>query len=156
MILLLRGEKVMLDADLGELYGVRTKNLVKAVKRNKERFPGHFMFQLNRTEYDSLRFQFGTSKGKGGRRYRPYVFTEQGVAMLSSVLRSKKAIQINIKIMDAFVRLRRVLESNRQLSRRIDEHDKKLAEHGTAISVVVDEIKKLTSPPEKPKRKIGF
>lgn len=146
----------MLDADLGELYGVRTKNLVKAVKRNKERFPGHFMFQLNRTEYDSLRFQFGTSKGKGGRRYRPYVFTEQGVAMLSSVLRSKKAIQINIKIMDAFVRLRRVLESNRQLSRRIDEHDKKLAEHGTAISVVVDEIKKLTSPPEKPKRKIGF
>ncbi len=148
----------MLDKDLAELYEVETGALNRAVSRNIDRFPGHFMFRLSKEEVGALRCQNGileTGRGKHS-KYFPQAFTEQGVAMLSSVLRSKKAIQINIKIMDAFVRLRRVLETNRALARRIDEHDRKLAQHGMAISVVVDEIKKLTSPPEKPKRKIGF
>lgn len=105
-ILLLRGQKVMLDADLAALYGVETKELVRAVKRNLKRFPDDFMFQLTAEEFAALRFQSGTSKGRGGRRYRPYVFTEHGVAMLSSVLHSERAIQANIVIMRAFARLR--------------------------------------------------
>src|SRR4030066_2013089 len=113
-ILLIRGEKVMLDADFAELYGVETSNLNKAVKRNIDRFPEDFMLQLTKEEADSLRFQIGMSKteGRGGRRYLPYAFTEQGVAMLSSVLNSKRAIHINITIMRIFIRLRNLLISN--------------------------------------------
>jgi len=109
-ILFIRGHKVMLDRDLAALYGVTTFNLNKAVKRNTDRFPEDFMFQLTAAEASTLRFQIGMSKGKGrgGRRYLPYVFTEQGVAMLSSVLRSKRAVQVNVEIMRAFVRLRRM------------------------------------------------
>lgn len=118
LILLVRGEKVMLDSHLAELYGVETKALNRAVTRNIERFPGRFMFELTREESNNLKYHFGTSSW-GGKRKLPRVFTEQGIAMLSSVLRSKKAIQINIKIVDAFVRLRRVLETNRELARKI-------------------------------------
>src|SRR5262245_52551439 len=118
-ILLIRDHKVMLDEDLAELYEVETKNLVKAVKRNIERFPSHFMFQLTFQEFTHLRFQLGTSNGRGGRRTPPYAFTEQGVAILSSVLRSQRAIQVNIAIMDTFVRLRQMLSSHEVLARRL-------------------------------------
>ena len=113
-ILLIRGHKVMLDADLAELYGVETRALLQAVSRNQKRFPEDFMFQMAKEEYKLLRSQIVLSKkGRGGRRYLPYVFTEQGVAMLSSVLRSERAVQVNIEIMRAFVRLRRMLASQR-------------------------------------------
>ena len=119
-IFLIRGQKVMLDADLAELYGVPTKSLNLAVKRNADRFPEDFAFQLSEEEVAGLRFQFETSKrGRGGRRYRPFVFTEQGVAMLSSVLRSPRAVQVNIAIMRAFVRLREMLMSNADLARKL-------------------------------------
>ena len=119
-IFLVRGQKVMLDADLAELYGVPTKSLNLAVKRNADRFPDDFAFQLNEEEVAGLRFQFETTKrGRGGRRYRPYAFTEQGVAMLSSVLRSPRAVQANIAIMRAFVRLRQMLMSNADLARKL-------------------------------------
>ncbi|MDD5501574.1 MAG: ORF6N domain-containing protein, partial [Candidatus Omnitrophica bacterium] len=116
-ILLIRKQKVMLDADLADLYGVQTKFLVRAVKRNVDRFPADFMFQLSKEEFDDLRFHFGTSSDWGGRRYPPYAFTEQGVAMLSSVLRSQRAVQVNIEIMRAFIRLRQMLASNAELAR---------------------------------------
>src|SRR4030067_1855284 len=120
-ILLIRGQKVMLDSDLAELYGVETSNLNKAVKRNIARFPEDFMLQLTKEEADSLRFQIGMSKteGRGGRRYLPYACTEQGVAMLSSVLNSKRAVQVNIAIMRAFVLLRRMLLSHEELARQV-------------------------------------
>jgi len=117
-ILFIRGQKVMLDANLAELYEVETKELNRAVKRNFERFPDDFMFQLSAEEFDNLRFQFGTSRW-GGRRYPPYAFTEQGVAMLSSVLRSSRAIQVNIAIMRTFVQLRQMLSTNAELSRKL-------------------------------------
>jgi ORF6N domain len=117
-ILLIRGHKVMLDADLAELYGVETRALLQAVSRNQKRFPEDFMFQMSKEEYELLRSQIVISKkGRGGRRYLPYVFTEQGVAMLSSVLRSERAVQVNVE-MRAFVRLRRMLASNEELARK--------------------------------------
>ena len=118
-IYLIRSHKVMLDSDLAELYGVETKMLVRAVKRNIERFPSDFMFQLTKEEFDNLRFHFGTSSQWGGRRYLPYAFTEQGVAMLSSVLRSKRAIQVNITIMRVFVRLRQILSTHKELAYKL-------------------------------------
>lgn len=152
-ILLLRGEKVMLDAGLAELYGVETKMLVRAVKRNMDRFPPDFMFQLDRAEFENMRFQFGTSSHWGGRRYLPYVFTEQGVAMLSSVLRSERAVHVNIEIMRAFVNLRRMLSSNAELARKLDALEKK---YDAQFRVVFDAIRELMRAPEKPRRKIGF
>jgi hypothetical protein len=127
-ILLVRGQKVLLAEDLAELYGVETKNLVRAVKRNLDRFPEDFMFPLTPEEYESLRCQNGPSKtpGRGGRRYLPYAFTEQGVAMLSSVLRSPRAAQVNIDIMRAFVRLRQFLASHEELARKVAEMDQQL------------------------------
>jgi hypothetical protein len=137
-ILVIRGMRVMLDADLAQLYGVETKTLVRAMKRNVDRFPHDFMFQLDDDEFARLRYQFGTSKtempaqhenlapptvissGRGGRRTAPYAFTEQGVAMLSSVLRSRRAIAVNIEIMRAFVQLRRMLAPHAELARRLD------------------------------------
>ena len=129
-ILLLRGQKVMLDSDLAELYGVETKTLNRAVKRNLDRFPADFMFRLSADEVEALRFQFGTLKlGRGQhRKYLPYAFTEQGVAMLSSVLRSQRAVQVNIAIMRAFVRLREILATHKDLALRLDE----LEEEGRA------------------------
>jgi hypothetical protein len=154
-ILLIRGEKVMLDADLAELYQVETFNLNKAVKRNIDRFPQDFMFQLTKQEADSLRFQIGMSKteGRGGRRYLPYVFTEHGVAMLSTVLNSERAVKVNIEIMRAFVRLRQMLASNAELARKLDALEKK---YDAQFKVVFDAIRELMRPPEPKKKKIGF
>ncbi len=117
-IFLIRGQKVMLDIDLAKLYQVRTKELNKATARNPQRFPADFMFRLNKQEYQALRFHFGTSK-RGGRRYLPYAFTEQGIAMLSSVLKSNRAIQVNVAIMRTFVKLKRVLSTHKKLAQKI-------------------------------------
>lgn len=152
-ILLIRGHKVILDADLAGLYGVETKQLIRAVKRNLPRFPEDFTFQLNEEESENLRFHFGTSSQWGGRRYPPYAFTEQGVAMLSSVLRSKRAIQVNIEIMRTFVRLRRLLASHADLARKLDSLEKK---YDTQFKAVFDAIRELMKPPESKKRPIGF
>ena len=152
-ILLVRNQKVMLDADLAELYGVQTKILVRAVKRNIGRFPSDFMFQLSKEEFDDLRFHFGTSSDWGGRRYRPYAFTEQGVAMLSSVLRSQRAIRVNIEIMRAFIRLRQILASNVELAKKLDTLEKK---YDAQFKEVFEAIRQLMAPPEPKQRAIGF
>jgi hypothetical protein len=152
-IFLVRGQKVMLDADLARLYGVTTGNLNKAVKRNQARFPGDFMFQLTENETESLIFQSGRSKGRGGRRHRPYAFTEQGVAMLSSVLNSERAVQVNIAIMRTFVRLREMLLSNTELARKLAALENK---YDAQFKVVFDAIRELMLPPSPPKRQIGF
>lgn len=152
-ILQLRGQNVMLDSDLAELYGVETKVLVQAVKRNLTRFPDDFMFQLSSEEFDHLRSQSVTSSW-GGRRYAPYAFTEQGVAMLSSVLRSPRAVEVNIEIMRAFVRLRELIATHKDLARKLDQLEKKYDEK---FRVVFDAIRQLMQPPpDKPKPKIGF
>jgi len=152
-ILLIRGHRVMLDSDLAEMYGVATKVLVQAVKRNGDRFPEDFMFQLSSEEFDRLRSQFVTSSW-GGRRYPPYAFTEQGVAMLSSVLRSDRAVHVNIEIMRAFVRLRQMLASNVELARKLANLERK---YDAQFKVVFDAIRELMTPPEpKKKRPIGF
>jgi hypothetical protein len=151
-ILLLHGERVMLDADLAELYGVGTKVLIQAVKRNAERFPVDFMFQLTRDEFANLRSQFVTSSW-GGRRYPPYAFTEHGVAMLSSGLNSGKAIQVNVEIVRAFVRLRRLLGSHEELARKLAELEKR---YDAQFRVVFDAIRQLMAPAAKPRRSIGF
>jgi ORF6N domain len=145
----------MLDSDLAALYQVEVKALNQAVKRNRERFPADFMFRLTSEETASLRSQFVTSKpGRGGRRTAPFAFTEEGVAMLSSVLRSRRAIRVNIEIMRAFVRLRRMLESNADLARKLDELEKK---YDAQFSVVFQAIRDLTEPPPPAARKrIGF
>ena len=156
-IYLIRGQKVMIDTDLAELYGVPTFRLNEAVKRNKKRFPEDFMFQLTKEEEESLTSQIAISKtGRGGRRTRPYAFTEQGVDMLSSVLRSKRAIEVNIAIMRAFVKLRQILETNEELNRKFAAVIRKLATHDKYFKVVFDELKKLTHQPDKPRRQIGF
>jgi hypothetical protein len=157
-ILLLRGHKVLLDAELAELYGVETKVLVQAVKRNLERFPDDFMFQLTNQEFNVLRSQSVTSSSThGGRRTAPYAFTEQGVAMLSSVLSSPRAIAVNIEVMRAFVRLREVLAGNKELAAKLGELERKLKTHDQAIAGILDAIRQLMAPPPAPrKRPIGF
>ena len=153
-IYFLRDEKVMLAFDLAALYGVETKALNRAVKRNRARFPSDFMFQLNATEWETLKYQIGTSKRGGIRRAFPYAFTEQGVAMLSSVLNSDRAVQVNIAIMRTFVRLRAMLLSNADLARKLAELEKK---YDAQFRIVFDAIRELMSPPEPPpKRQIGF
>jgi len=152
-ILLIRGQKVMLDADLAELYGVETKVLVQAVKRNLERFPEDFMFQLSQEEFAILRSQIVTSSDWGGRRYRPYAFTEQGVAMLSSVLRSWRAIRVNIEIMRAFIHLRQMLASHVELARKLDALEQK---YDVQFKQVFEAIRQLMAPPEPKRRPIGF
>ncbi len=173
-ILLIRGEKVMLDADLAALYGVETRVLVQAVKRNADRFPPDFMFQLTKEEVNLLRSQFVTSKSEsrinkeksgilksqivisswgGRRRSFPHAFTEQGVAMLSSVLNSPRAIAVNIEIMRAFIRLRRMLASHTDLARKLEALEKK---YDAQFKVVFDAIRKLMAPPEPKRRRIGF
>ncbi len=153
-ILLMRGQKAMLDSDLAELYGVETKVLLQAVKRNIRRFPDDFMFQLTKEEFQILRSQTVTSSW-GGRRHPPYVFTEQGVAMLSSVLRSDRAIDVNVEIMRAFVHLREMLSSHKDLARKLAALEKKYDEQ---FQVVFEAIRQLMEPlPEsKKKRRIGF
>jgi len=152
-ILLVRKQKVMLDADLAALYGVETRVLVQAVKRNLERFPGDFMFQLSQEEFAHLRSQSVTSSDWGGRRYPPYAFTEQGVAMLSSVLRSPSAIKVNIEIMRAFIRLRRILSSHAELAQKLNALEKK---YDAQFKEVFEAIRQLMAPPEPKRRAIGF
>ena len=153
-ILLIHGHRVMLDTDLAVLYGVPTKRLNEQVQRNRKRFPSDFMFQLTTEDVDRLRSQFATSKsGSGGRRYRPYVFTEQGVAMLSSVLKSERAIQVNIAIMRAFVQLREMIGSNKGLARRLNELEKK---YDSQFRVVFEAIRELMAEPEPKVKRIGF
>ena len=161
-ILLLRSQKVLLDRDLADLYEVPTKSINLAVKRNRIRFPGDFMFRLSSREVRHLRFQIETSSW-GGSRYRPFAFTEQGVAMLSSVLRSDRAALVNIAIMRAFVRMREVLASHGELAkrlgaveRRLAAHDASLGEHAEHIRSVFDAIRALMAPAEKPRKRIGF
>lgn len=160
LVCLIRGEKVLLDADLAELYGVGTKVLNQAVKRNSERFPEDFMFQLTREEagaVQSSRSQIVTLKRGQNVKYLSYAFTEQGVAMLSSVLRSPRAIEVNIAIMRTFVQLRRLMDSNRDLARRIEALERRYDEQ---FASVFDAIKRLVAEDEgrkaKPKRRIGF
>jgi hypothetical protein len=152
-ILLIRGHRVMLDTDLAKLYRVPTKAINQAVKRNTNRFPVDFMFQLTSEETTALRSQFVTSKNRGGRQYRPYAFTEQGVAMLSSVLHSERAIQVNIAIMRAFVQLREMIGSNKGLARRLNELEKK---YDSQFRVVFDAIRELMAEPESKVKRIGF
>jgi len=154
-ILMIRGQKVMLDADLAALYGVETKQLVQAVKRNRDRFQGDFAYQLTAKEVANLRSQIVTSSlpTYGGRRYAPYVFTEQGVAMLSSVLRSPRAVQVNIEIMRAFVRLRELLASHKDLSRRLDELEQN---YDKQFAAVFDAIRQLMTPPTKEQQEMGY
>jgi hypothetical protein len=150
-IYLVRGEKVMLDYDLADLYSVETRTLVQAVKRNIERFPAHFLFQLSEEELEYWRSQIVMSNpsAKMGLRRPPYVFTERGVAMLSSILKSKQAIQINIAIMDTFVRLREMLATNKDLARKVEKHDKEIA-------TLYDYLKTRLDPSKSSKRKIGY
>ena len=152
-IFFLRGHRVMLSADLAHLYEVEPRALVQAVKRNIARFPEDFMFQLNDGEFHALKSQIVISSWGGLRRASPYAFTEQGVAMLSSVLRSKRAIKVNIEIMRAFVRLRRILASHSQLARRLGLLEKK---YDAQFKVVFDAIRELMTPPKDARRPIGF
>jgi hypothetical protein len=172
-----RGEKVRLDFDLAALYGVPTKTLNQAVKRNAARFPGDFLFQLSAEETHFLRSQFATSKSQTidsqripqnwsqfvtssrkhrGERYRPNAFTEQGVAMLSSVLNSERAVKVNIAIMRPFVRLRQTLETNRELARKFEQLERRVGKHDEEIAGIIEAIRQLMAPPKRPRREIGF
>lgn len=151
-ILLINGQKVMLDSDLAELYGVETKMLVRAAKRNSERFPDDFMVQLTKEEFESLKYHFGTSRW-GGRRYLPYAFTENGIAMLSSVLNSKRAIQVNIQIMRTFTRLREMIATHKDLVKKLNEVEKK---YDGQFQIVFEAIRQLIAVEERPKKRIGY
>ena len=151
-IFIIRGMKVMLDMDLAALYGVETKMLKRAVKRNIERFPEDFMFKLIEKEFDNLRCQFGTSSW-GGLRYLPYAFTENGVAMLSSVLNSERAITVNIQIMRTFTKLREMLATHKELKQKIEEMEEK---YDAQFKIVFDAIRQIMTPPETKEKKIGF
>jgi ORF6N domain len=160
-IVYLRGHRVLLDSDLASLYGVPTKVLVQAVKRNHVRFPSDFLFALSEQEVANLRSQIVTSSSPprtwGGRRYRPFAFTEQGVAMLSSVLHSPRAVAVNIAIMRAFVRLREMAGANAELAKKLDELERKVSGHDATITDIVRVIRELAAPVEaRPKRRIGF
>ena len=144
----------MLDSDLADLYRIETRALIQAVRRNKNRFPGDFMFQLNNQEFANLRSQFVISRGHGGRRVAPYAFTEQGVAMLSSVLRSDRAAVVNVEIIRAFVRLRRLLIENEELGRKLTELERKYDERFKAVFEAIREL--MRRPDQAPKRPIGF
>ena len=153
-IFLIRSKKVMLDRDLANLYGVETAQLKRQVKRNIDRFPNDFMFILNQTEFESWRCQFGTSnKIKMGLRYAPMAFTEHGILMLSSVLNSHRAIQVNIQIMRAFVKLRKLMVSHKDLAQKVSKLERRFNQHDKDILVIFEALKRLMSPPKEP---IGF
>ena len=155
-ILLIRGKKVMLDRDLAVLYGITTGNLNKAVTRNIGRFPEDFMFRLTRDEANSLLFQFGIAK-RGGPRNLPRVFTEHGILMLSSVLNSERAVQVNISIMRVFVKLKEMISAHKELMYKLGKLERKVEKHDAEICAIFEAIRKLIEPPpEKPKRRIGF
>jgi len=156
LIHLARGERVLLDADLARLYGVTTGNLNKAVKRNLERFPDDFMFQLSEAEATALIFQSGRSKSRGGRRHLPCAFTEQGFAMLSSVLRSERAVQVNVAIMRALGALRRLLAGNETIARKVAALESRLEGQDQSIKSLFEAIRRLMDPPAQSKREIGF
>jgi len=154
--LLIRGQKVMIDSDLSELYGVTTKRLNEQVKRNKDRFPNDFMFQLRKEEFNNLKSHFVISSWGGIRRATPYAFTEQGIAMLSSVLNSQQAIQVNIQIMRTFVKIREYLSTHKVLAQKLKELESKFVVHDEQIKDIINAINQLLLPPEKPKQRIGF
>lgn len=168
-IYMIRGQKVMLDFDLAELYGVETRSLNQAVKRNDNRFPGDFMFRLSKSEWESLRSQIVTSSDKSnssqivmsskkhrGSVYLPYVFTGQGVAMLSSVLKSETAIRVNIQIIRIFTRMREMIMTHKDILLQLEKIEKKLAGHDEDITLIFQYLKQLLNPPQPPRRKIGF
>ena len=156
-ILLIRGHKVMLDSDLAELYGVTTKRLNEQVKRNRERFPEDFMFQLSEEESGSLRSQFATSSPRrGGRRYRPYAFTEHGAIMAASVLNSARAVEVSVYVVRAFVKLREMLASHQELAQKLAELEQKIEAHDEDITTLFEAIRQLMEPPEKSPKQIGF
>ena len=152
-ILRVRGRNVMLDGDLAALYAVTTREIIQAVKRNRKRFPSDFMFRLSNVEFANLRSQSVISSSWGGRRTPPYAFTEQGVAMLSGVLRSSRAVRVNIEIMRAFVQLRRMLESHGDLMKKLDALE---AKYDSQLSVVFQAIRELMSAPTSSRKRIGF
>jgi hypothetical protein len=152
-ILLIRDEKVILDVDLAALYDVETRSLLQAVKRNPERFPTDFMFQLTRKEFDALRSQSVISKGRGGRRYLPYVFTEHGAIMAANVLNSKTAVQASVEVVRAFIRLRQMLASNAELARKLSDLEQK---YDAQFKVVFNAIRRLMTPADPPRKQIGF
>jgi hypothetical protein len=153
---LIRGQRVMLDRDLAAMYGVTTGNLNKAVRRNSRRFPGDFMFQLTMEEAEALRFQFGSLKKGLHFKYLPYVFTQEGVAMLSGVLNSPRAEQVNIAIMRAFVRLRETLALHKELAHKLAELERKIENHDEHIRTLFEAIHQLMTPPETPHKEMGF
>ena len=156
-ILLIRGKKVMLDADLAQLYGVSTKRLNEQVKRNRDRFPVDFMFQLNPAEVNNLRSHFATSKKEhGGRRYAPYAFTEHGAIMLAAVLNTPRAIEVSVFVVRAFVRLREILTTDKTLAGKLAELESRIETHDEAIQSLVSAIRQLMAAPEKHPKKIGF
>jgi phage regulator Rha-like protein len=155
-ILLLRGQRVLLDADLAALYGVDARALKRAVRRNRARFPVDFMLELSPEEHRSLRCQFGALKRGQHAKYPPYAFTEQGVAMLSSVLRSERAILVNIAVMRAFVKLRETLAAHKELAQKLAELEQKIASHDQSIQTLFGAIRQLMSPPSPPRKQIGF
>jgi hypothetical protein len=155
-VLLIRGQRVMLDRDLAALYGVTTGNLNKAVQRNADRFPADFMFQLTANESEALRFHFGSLKRGQHFKYLPFAFTQEGVSMLSSVLRSPRAVQVNIAIMRVFVRLRETLALHKDLAHKLAQLERKIEGHDASIRTLFDAIRQLMTPPEQPRREIGF
>ena len=155
-IFLIRDHRIMLSTHLAKLYGVEAKVLVQVVKRNIDRFPKDFMFQLNESEYKNLKSQIVTSSWGGIRRANPYAFTEQGVAMLSSILRSKRAIQMNIVIMRIFVKLRQAISINKEIVYKLSQLEGKIEKHDTKIRAIFEAIQQLISVSDKPKRQIGF
>jgi len=156
-ILFLRSQRVILDADIAKLYGVPVKRLSEQVKRNQERFPSDFMFQLTDKEHEVLRSQTATSKkGRGGRRYAPFAFTEQGAIMAAGVLNSERAVQMRVFVVRAFVRLREMLATNHKLARKIDELENRLDTHDSGIQDLIEAIKELVMPPDPPRKRIGF
>ena len=152
----IRGQKVIMDNDLAMLYGVPTKVLNQAVKRNIERFPEDFIFQLTENEEESLRSQIVTSNGRGGRRYMPYAFTEHGAVMLANILRSKRAVDMSVYVVRAFIRLREMASRNHELAKKMDELERTVATHDKAICSLFDAIRKLIASPEPKRRRIGF
>ena len=154
-ICLIRDKKVMLDFDLAELYAVETKQLKRQVKRNPERFPKDFMFELTKKEFENLRSQIGTSSW-GGTRYMPMAFTEQGVAMLSSVLNSSTAIEVNIQIIRVFTKMKELLLTNKDILLKLEQLEKKATVHDADIQMIFEALKQLVNPPQQPRRRIGF
>jgi hypothetical protein len=151
----IRGHKIMLDADLAELYQVPTKRLNEQVKRNIGRFPGDFMFQLTENEFENLRSQNATSSW-GGRRVAPYAFTEHGVLMLSSVLNSERAIKVNIQIMRIYTKMREMLLTNQEILLKLEQLERKVDDHDQAIRVIFEYLKQLLNPPQEPRPRVGF